>query len=155
MLCDCRLAVFSLVVGLCLVGGVGCTKGPDLVPVSGQVLIDDKPLTTGYIQVIPDSERAATGQIDSEGRFTLSTYNDGDGCVRGTHPVVVMASRQLDPSRTEHLIPPKYSKPTESGLTVTIEGPTKDLKVRLSWDGGKPYVEQILSQGDVAPVGTE
>lgn len=147
------ICCWALSVALC--AGLGCTEGPNLVPVSGQVLIDGEPLTTGHIQVIPQDERAATGTIDADGRFRLSTYEEDDGCVVGSHPVVVMATRQLSPTKTEHLIPPTYRKPETAGLTVTIEGPTDDLKINLTWAGRKPYIEEISTQGDVAPVGTE
>ena len=133
----------------------GCTKGPIVVPVSGQVLIDGKPLTTGHIQVIPTDERPATGTIGSDGKFRLSTYEEGDGVAPGTHQVVVMGSKQLSPTRTQHLIPPTYADPAASGLTATIDGPTDALKIELSWKGGRPYVEEIHTGGDVAPVGAE
>jgi hypothetical protein len=133
----------------------GCSKGPDLVPVSGQVLIDGQPLTAGHIQFIPENERPASGEIGADGRFTLTTYDDGDGCARGTHQIVVMASKQLSPTRTQHLAPPKYGAIGRSGLTATIDESTEDLKVELTWDGGRPYVEEINTGGDVAPIGTE
>jgi hypothetical protein len=140
---------------LCLLTVVGCNQGPKLVKVSGQVLIDGEPVKGGFIQVVPKDERAATGKIGEDGRFTLTTYQEGDGVVLGTHDVAVMATRQLSPTRTEHLVPPKYANPATSGVTTTIDGSTNDLKIELSWEGGKPYVEEIITGGDVLPLGSE
>jgi len=43
---------------------IGCSDGrPDRVPVSGQVLIDGKPLTCGGVTFIPDGHRASHGTI--------------------------------------------------------------------------------------------
>lgn len=129
----------------------GCGGGNRPVPVSGTVTIDGKPLTDGYIWVMPSDARAAGSKIDAQGRFQLTTHEEGDGCVKGTHKVTVTSTRQLNPSTVRHLIPPNYRDPTTSEKTVTIEGPTDNLVVELSWAGGQPYVEQTGGAGDVAP----
>ncbi len=130
---------------------LGCGGGPKLVPVSGQVLVDGKPLETGFIQVIPADERPAGGVIGSDGRFTLTTYETNDGCALGTHQVIVTATKQLNAMATEHLVPPDYGDPAKSSLKTTVDGPTKELKIELTWNGGKPYIEQVMTGGDVAP----
>jgi hypothetical protein len=131
---------------------LGCDSGPKRVPVSGQVLLDGKPLTSGYIWFMPKNERAASSAIDSEGRFTLSTYDEHDGCVLGMHTVTVTATKPINDMQTLHLIPPKYNDPATSGLAFEIDGPRSDLQVNLSWDGGKPFVEGGATLGDVAPI---
>ncbi len=129
----------SFVVGAVLVGAAllaGCGKGgPRVVPVSGQVLIDGKPLTAGvpgHIQVLPQGTRPASGSIDPQtGRFTLSTNRPGDGCPLGTHKVAVYVNQMVGPSAV-WLIPEQYGDPEASGLTVTIDGPTDSLLVELA-----------------------
>ena len=138
----------ALVLGLIALPLVGC-GGPKLVPVSGRVTIDGKPLTEGYIFVMPSDERAAGSPIDSQGRFALTTYDDKDGCKPGTHPVTITAKQHLSPTRVRHLIPPKYEQPDTSGMTVTIEGPTDNLEIKLTWAGGKPYIVNSDGQGDI------
>lgn len=134
---------------------VGC-GGPKTVPVAGVVTIDGQPLTRGYIFVMPENQRAAGGEIDAQGRFKLTTYDEGDGCYLGTHQVTVTSTEALSQTSTKHLIPPHYAQPTTSKTTVTIDGPTENLKIELTWNGGKPYIERIEGQGDVAPiVGTD
>ncbi len=122
---------------------VGCSQGPERFPVSGQVLIDGKPLTTGEITVAPLGKRAAFSTIDSNGQFQLSTYEPGDGTSAGTHPVSVHSGEYLDPTHKRWNVPKKYANLTTSGLSVTIDGPTDALVVNLSWDGGKPFVDTI------------
>jgi len=122
----------------------GCGDGrPSRVPVSGQVLIDGKPLTGGTLQVIPEGDRAAYGDIGPDGRFKLSTFTDNDGCVLGKHKVVVVSREIINAGSQRWLAPKKYSSFEESGLNVDITGPTEDLKIDLTWDGGKPFVENL------------
>lgn len=127
----------------------GCGDGrPERVPVSGRVLIDGQPLTEGYLRVHPPSNRAATGQIGSDGRFTLTTYERGDGCVPGQHPITVTASKFINPQTVRWFAPKKYASGATSGLTIDITGPTDDAVVNLSWEGGKPFDERIVGGGD-------
>ncbi len=130
---------------------MGCDSGPKRVPVSGRVLIDGQPLKTGTVMVAPADERAAFGQIDSEGRFTLTTEKEGDGCVAGSHRATVTATEILNPNETRLLVPPRYMDLSASALTVTIEGPTEDLLIELSWEGGHPQTIRTESAGDIDP----
>ncbi len=115
---------------------LGCGDSrPDIVPVSGQVLIDGEPLASGvagFIQVIPLEGRAATGAINPEtGRFTLSTWEEGDGCLKGTHPVVVLMEQMVGFDSVS-LIPEDYTDLESTPLQVTIEEPTDSLVIELS-----------------------
>ena len=130
----------SLVVGLLL--NAGCDDGrPRRVPVSGQVLIDGKPVAAGVVKIVPGGARPAYGQLDAEGRFTLTTFDKEDGCVEGTHRVMVLGRRE-DKGRYFWLAPKKYWSAKKSGVTATIEGATDSLVIRLTWDGGKPFSER-------------
>lgn len=123
---------------------VGCGDSrPERFPVSGQVLVDGKPLTYGIIMVRPIGARASQGSVDNEGRFSLYAYKPGDGVVPGTHPVTINAGREISDTKTEWLAPKKYMKPETSGLTLTIDEPRDDVLIELSWDGGKPFIETI------------
>jgi len=143
----CPALLFASLVALAV---VGC-GGPKIVPVSGTITIDGQPLTTGHVFVMPKDGRAASGTIDKQGRFTLSTNDPGDGCLLGTHLVTVTAKEYSSPTRVKHLIPTKYSDPQSSETTVTIDGPTDKLQIALTWAGGKPYVQTFDGQGDVGP----
>jgi hypothetical protein len=126
----------------------GCAPGaPKPVPVAGTVLIDGKPLTSGFIRLIPADNRAATGAIDDQGRFRLTTMTEGDGCVPGTHDVEVTSTKTIRHGELAWLAPEKYRDPKRSGLKATITGPTDDLVIELSWEGQKPFVEKIDTTG--------
>jgi len=130
-----RLPVLLLLIVISLVIP-GCGKGrPRLVKVSGQVFIDGQPLAAGvpgFIRVVPEGTRPATGQIDPQtGRFTLTTYENGDGCVAGTHKVAIILNAMVG-QESVSLIDEKYADPETSGLTVTIDKPTDSLRIDIS-----------------------
>ena len=85
----------------------------------------------------------ASAQINKDGTFTLTTTNDNDGCVTGTHPVAVIALETLGPSKQMWHAPKKYSSTETSDIKVTIDKPTNDLKIEITWDGGKPFIEKF------------
>lgn len=93
--------------------------------------------------VIPEAERPAGSSIGPDGRFTLTSYELNDGVVTGTHLVTVISTEHISERETRWLAPKKYSNAQTSGLTVTIDGPTDDLIIDLTWDGKKPFVERM------------
>ncbi len=107
------------------------------------MLIDGKPLGYGFIRLIPRDARAATAQLDTNGRFTLKTFEPGDGAVLGTHPVKICAAEPISARKWRWHAPKKYANAKTSGLTATITGPTDSLVIELTWDGGEPFVEMI------------
>ncbi len=121
----------------------GCHSGPKIVPVSGIVLIDGKPLTYGFVQVVPEGYRAATGKIGADGRFTLTTTASNDGCIVGVHSLAVIANESLGPTKQKWHAPKLYASPTTSGLTATVNGPTNDLQINLTWNGKQPFIEEF------------
>ncbi len=127
----------------------GCGDGrPTRVPVSGKVLIDGKPLETGNIRVFAAANRAASGKIEPDGTFKLSTYELGDGVVPGTHTVAVTGAKLVNPKTMRWLAPKKFADAATSGLTLEVTEPTKEAQINLSWGGGKPFNETILGGGD-------
>ena len=122
---------------LILVVAVGCSDGrPKRVPVSGQVLIDGKPVEGGSIQFIPEGDRPSSSDLDDEGRFTLRCFEEDDGAVTGTHKVLV-AAREVVGQKVKWYAPQKYSDVSTSGLTVEITEPTDSLVIELTWKGAK------------------
>lgn len=134
----------SLFIGLCsaFVFLVGCGDGrPTRVPISGQVLIDGEPLARGTVKLVPTGARPSSGKIGPDGRFVLSCYEGEDGAIPGTHRVAVAANEALGDTAMKWYAPKKYADFRNSGLTVTIDEENPDLKIELTWDGGKPYIE--------------
>lgn len=76
---------------------IGCGGGDDFAtaPVSGTVTMNGQPVTGGTITFVPLGEgeaevtgKPASGAIQKDGSFTLSTYEEGDGAVIGKHRVM-------------------------------------------------------------------
>jgi hypothetical protein len=122
---------------------LGCDSKPEMAQVTGQVLIDGKPLRFGSIQVAPKGYRPAVAKLDEEGRFVLSTSVDGDGVVLGTHPVAVIGTETKGPGAQYWHAPKRYADTATSGLEMTIEKNTKEVKVELNWGNDKPFLERF------------
>jgi hypothetical protein len=148
MICLRNSWYLGLVALLCI-GSVcllGCGDGrPKRVHVSGKVLIDGQPLKIGYVQFIPQGARPAGGKIDSEGHFALTCFEPGDGAVPGVHRVTVTASEFVSSTATRWFAPKKYNDVSKSGLQQEITGPTDEVVINLTWDGGKPFVENTAA----------
>lgn len=128
---------------------IGCDNRPKRVPVAGQVLIDGEPLERGSIQLVPSGARPSSGEIGEDGRFVLRCYDSEDGVIPGTHRVAIMANEGLGDTAMKWYAPKKYANFRTSGLTVTVDDEMEDLKIELTWDGGKPFVEGTVAKGDV------
>ena len=121
----------------------GCGDGrPERVPVSGQVLIDGKPLTYGYVKFVKQNSRPAGGYVDELGRFKLSCYERDDGAIPGTYQVEVNAGESLSATQRKWHAPKKYARYDASGLTQEITEATDSVVINLTWDGGKPFTER-------------
>jgi hypothetical protein len=108
-------------------------------------LIDGQPLTSGAVRFTPDGGRPATGEIGTDGKFALSTFDPGDGCPIGTHRVSIIAFKQISNTTRQWNAPKKYVSPESSGLTQTIEGPNDTVKIDLTWGSEKgPILEKVF-----------
>lgn len=115
---------------------VGCGGSDDRVAthaVSGKVVFPDgSPLDGGRIAFLSTEHGlSATGQIQSDGTFQLTTYEPGDGAVAGKHRVAVIAPmpKDVDPDEVEvePLIDLRFQDLEASGLefTVSADGPNE------------------------------
>jgi hypothetical protein len=133
----------------------GCGDGrPARVPVSGQVLIDGKPLSFGDIMFVPETGRASQSKLNENGRFTLVCFEDNDGAVLGTHMVSVTAGEPINAKTIRWRAPKKYANVRTSGLTQKIDGPNDKLVINISWEGGREFDEITDgSEDEVRPKG--
>ncbi len=112
-----------------------------MVPIRGEVLYKGKPLTVGegtvvYIPVESGEMRKATGAIQPDGSFTLTTLNPGDGAMKGKYNIVVYCyephpgepQTMEDRERVRRhglergsVIPEKYANPATTGLSDTVD----------------------------------
>ena len=140
-----RFSLWSLLIAALI---AGCSDGrPKRAAVSGRVTIDGVPLTHGVVRLIPEHARPATGELDSEGRYTLTCFEKGDGAVLGPCKVSITAIESVSNNVQKWHAPKKYASAEFSGLTADITGPTDSLDFELTWSGGKPFLEQISAGG--------
>lgn len=143
-----------------LVGCGGGSDRPPVAPVSGTVLVGDKPLADATVTFHLEGEgtpRSGMGRTDEAGNFRITTYDTNDGAYVGTHTVTVS---KVDPADTiggqdmeiggdayskameaaanpkaeppKQQVPEKYSKKESSPLKVTVDAAGKsDVKLIL------------------------
>lgn len=125
---------------------VGCSHRPTLVPVSGRVTLDGRPLEFGSVMIQPQAGPAARGTIGPSGEFTAGTFAAGDGAIAGPATVRVACYEQQRPGaaategeRTlgKSLIPERYTQFETSGLEATVEPGMPPLEIALT-SGSKP-----------------
>lgn len=145
-----ELCVLSIFTVLAVSGCGGDSSLPKTAKVRGTVSYKGKPLSGGQISFIPEagSEAAQSGQpassqIGTDGSFTLTTFNTGDGALIGAHKVIV-SKRGSDTSRNQPKpdgtidytvpkaeIPEKYEKVEKTPLKFTVEDKTNEFKIDL------------------------
>jgi hypothetical protein len=136
-----RLVLLGLFVGLLLASASGCSRPknkwalarPPVYRTTGRVTWNGVP-ASGAVVVLSSKAHnlAAVGNADADGRFTLTTWDVGDGGVAGEHLVGVEKSEIVghladgSPIRV-NVMPPKYLNPETSGLKATIveQGPNE------------------------------
>ena len=106
--------------GFLLLSGCGRSDAP-LVPVSGQVVYQGKPLGSGTIVFTPDPERGGHGpqawaEVKSDGRFILSSAGS-KGAAPGWHRITI-APGKADRSRR---FPAHYLDPDQSGQIFEVK----------------------------------
>ena len=129
----------------------GCRgRKPPVVPVSGVVTLDGKPVEKVAVMLMPLQLQAfglpASAVTDQQGRFTLNTENIGSGAVRGEYQVTVIKKETtgilvgedgLDAGvapggiREKWIIPQKYASPDTSGLKVEVKSGMEPLRLDL------------------------
>lgn len=123
----------ALALGLALaVAGCGGSDHLKVAPAEGKVLYRGEPLKFGAVLFQPSAGPPATGQIQPDGTFRLSTYGQNDGAVIGKHQVAITCmdnqapdapppDPNKEPGLGKPLIPQKYLSPQSSGLTAEVK----------------------------------
>jgi hypothetical protein len=132
---------FSLLLAalVSVLGTVGCSKNrgdrPVVVPVSGVVLYNGKPLAGAHVTFTnPDAKRSAYGKTDADGHFTLTTFPDepGDGAVPGKRIDRTATTGKVPDVQRRWVIPEHYGNVTTSGLTAEVKEDGKnEIKLEL------------------------
>lgn len=127
----------------------GCGSGrPKTVPVTGVVTLDNNPVEEATVRLSPEGGgRPAIGTTDKEGKFTLKTFEAGDGALPGKHLVSVTkvetSGAQADRDglsgppgpggiKQKWIIPKKYSDAKAWGHAVEVKSGMEPLKLELT-----------------------
>lgn len=149
-----RLSAVAVVLSIALAMVSGCNSHdpdrPKLGKVSGKVTYKGQPVTKGSVTFTPASGKGgetgqvASGQIEPDGSYELTTFNTGDGAILGQHIVTVQAlvgdsdAGKMKPDGTfdyklpKSAVPKKYAEVDKSPLRCTVvpEGMTFDIEMK-------------------------
>jgi hypothetical protein len=125
-------------------GVTGCSKTEfKVAPASGQCLCNGAPMTAGLLILNPIRDpdvngskmeigKPATGLIQPDGSFVLSTYGKGDGAVIGKHSVYLNLAVLEDDD------PEQPCKKAVNGIVVEIAPGQNQLEIDLANAGEIP-----------------
>jgi hypothetical protein len=146
----CRIAL--IVLAAPAAGGCSAKhyqdQRPKLVPAGGVVRYNGKPLDGAHVTFTNTAAGiSAYAVTDAEGKFTLTTFEPGDGAAPGHyqitvtkvqetgHPTAKTAPPVFRPGgapRPRWLIPQKYANLATSGLTADVaDGGSEQIVVEL------------------------
>lgn len=137
------LAAWQLV-GVCLVLA-GCGSGrPETAVVRGKIIYKEKPVPNGTITFIPKAGPSATGEIQSDGTYTLTTFRPGDGAILGEHIVIIVAMQDMSNRLPEErnplpppIVPDKYTNIATTDLKAQVSAGENVIDFKLEGEKGK------------------
>jgi hypothetical protein len=128
------------VLGVMLASALGCSEAPKLVPVTGVVKLNGKPLAGATVAFSPVAKAGeinagdgSAGKTNDSGEFNLSTSHGVPGAIVGKHKVRIFAlSPQVgsgEPPRSGwplvNKVPARYNEESTLTFEVTAPGPNK------------------------------
>ncbi len=160
--------VAALALNCWLVAGCDSAAMPTPFPTSGRVTFEDGTPVPGGTIVFGRKNIEIRGDISPEdGRFSLSTYEKGDGAIPGDYRVYFLqpaeiigaagaeegfarqpvTSRLPEPGKIieRTVFPKKYLSPKTSGLTCKVEAKNNQFDFKI----GQTHLLSGLRQGDV------
>jgi hypothetical protein len=122
-------AVRAIGIAATMILAAGCgvsssNSSMQIVPVKGRITYKGESVVKGAVEFEPQLDgRNASGDIQSDGTFVLSTFKPGDGAVVGTHRVFVRVGGDgygPKPGTARELLPAKFASAESSGLTAEV-----------------------------------
>lgn len=128
--------ISGVLLAMCIASIVGCAGGKH--PVRGTVTLESgTPLTKGLVvfeRVEGGAAITARGDIQSDGRYELSTDKPGDGVPPGKYKVLINPLDLSDIPDEQKQLPfdVKYMKFETSGLECEVKAGGTDYPIRLT-----------------------
>lgn len=96
--------MFAIILfGACGCGGGGAGR-PDLVPVTGTVMYNGKPIAGASVSFWKEgAPRPAAGITDSDGKFSLSMFDPNDGAMVGENVITVSKAAAVAPTSSDDM----------------------------------------------------
>ncbi len=136
-----HVTLWALGAGMAMAGLWGCGPSrPKTVPVTGTVTYRNAAVDGAKVMFMAPNAPPATGTTDAQGKFTLTTFENGDGAAEGSYKVSITKRQEVpDPKQpdspyklTKDLLPVRYSNPTQTDLTAEVKaGQPNDFKFEL------------------------
>lgn len=110
----------------------GCNKN---VQLGGKVTFseNDEPLNIGTV-VFENEKTQARGTLSNDGRYSLGSVSLTDGIPHGSYQVYIVDAYRpgaADGDSMDFLIDEKFTDPSTSGLTMTIDGTQKTFDIKI------------------------
>jgi hypothetical protein len=124
----------------------GCgSNNPPTFPVTGKVTFNGEALPMGSLLLQPKAGGpSAQGVINSDGTYSVWTFEEGDGAIPGTHTVLISAAKDNGPeSPVTPLIPDKYGT-FNSGLEVEVKEGDNTANFELTGKAPKPNRQTVM-----------
>jgi hypothetical protein len=144
----------SLMAGVSLLCSLaGCSGDPNMPKlgrVHGKVTYKEKPVESGTVTFNPipgkggETGQNATGQIEPDGSYVMTTFNTGDGAILGQHVVAVVvrekgsenqgkprADSTIDYTMPKIITPSKYVSIDTSPLRCTVKEGDNTFDIEL------------------------
>ncbi len=125
-----KLSPIVFAAGAACILAAGCARSDRerVYPVHGQVLLNGKPLPQAIVTFHQQSgadKALPSGQTDAEGRFTLTSFEPGDGAPEGEYAIslVCFRTREIrkgDDDTARNIVPARYANAATSNLTAKI-----------------------------------
>ena len=146
---DMSRFIYGIPVALLGLAVAGCgsdVERADVYKVSGKITLNGAAVPDAGVIFSPrDGQPLATGRTNTNGEYTLTTYEAGDGAAAGAYDVILSKSAPAETSQevsheayasggalpshsgpqggtpqSQSLLPDRYSKTGESGLEATV-----------------------------------
>ena len=134
------LARYCQIAWLAIVVSIGCHGESDPATVTGKIMFDGVPLTSGQVIAVTDTGNMARADIKGDGSFELFCSQTNPGADPCKYRVAVLAYEGDDVDLKSNpeaprqlLVPQRYTEPHTSGLEFKVTtGENKEIVLKLT-----------------------